>query len=772
VQVEANTRTDFVILAIRMENKNPRKRPLLSSSSSSSSKSSSSLSSNKYSSSSKNKLSKSSRPPQKASVARLESLIDGENKKKKKKKIAAVAGTTKNLKNSSKIINNDKEKRKSIQMRNGTINNNTENNKNGTSNIVDNTNTTATRTRTNGNELSLSRDINNNNNIDRWSYVNNANGNVNNGNVSNHHLHRSSLDFVERGTKNTIIGTNYKSSSDDGDDLSKNKTSTKDRKRKKMDETFNVEKEEKINGSRRINNRNSISAIANNFPIRNIPTLPGSSSLSKIKDDTTTLQPKSSSIQQDDRSSSTKVAPVAMGMEIGGEVVITVPSVSSASSDMLRDKATTTTYSSFRPKLGLQLSSSNKITNKMSNNKRRSSLSSSSSGRMMTSFSSMTSSSSSLISPSSLITQSSSLSSSSATVAVAVAVAAVDASISKEAEQQQSIVLPSPSKKFENKSSLLSQNNDEKITRTTTARVNNNINVSSSSRIKKGKKNNGNDNFVRQNLKNNAGACRGAKNKSSKFSKERRSWSHRGGSGESYGNNNIGDDSNYHGSSSNNTQGNFHTPGLTFDTPAPSKYSQHSSSLSTSHHDNDDGRGNGTNRRNYNGRRSNKNNGNVASYVSKMSGLDPLDEFVDGTFHSKKKSDTTGSKKNGSSATTKTTTTSSSSKASVTIEPAAAPMCARHQRPCKLIKVKKNTTGNKGRMFYACHMPRGEQCDHFQWADDTIEVCDDDDLYNTQKHQNSIPFFFLFIFHFLTLSFFLSNKKGGSRNYIQEYILF
>ena len=70
------------------------------------------------------------------------------------------------------------------------------------------------------------------------------------------------------------------------------------------------------------------------------------------------------------------------------------------------------------------------------------------------------------------------------------------------------------------------------ITRTTTTRVNNNNNVSSS-RIKKGKKNNGNDNFVRQNLKNNAGACRGAKNKSSKFSKERRSWSHRGG-GESW----------------------------------------------------------------------------------------------------------------------------------------------------------------------------------------------------------------------------------------------
>jgi RecQ family ATP-dependent DNA helicase len=543
----------------------------------------------------------------------------------------------------------------------------------------------------------------------------------------------------------------------------KTEMNTKDRKRKKMDETFNVEG--KRSGSM-INGENS--TITNNFPtsnssrigrINNIPALPGSSSYKINKDDTANLQQQSSSIQQqDDRSSSTKAAT----MEIGGEVVTTISSVSSASSNMMSDNATTTTTtttssststtsSSFRPKLGLQLSSSNKITNNKSNKRR------SSSGRMMTSFSSMSSSSSSLVTPSSLITQSSS-SSLSLSSSAAAAAAAVDTLISKEEEQQQSVVLPSPTKKFDNKLSSSLQNNDEKkmTTTVTTTRVNNN---STSNKNKKGKKNTGNDNFVRQNLKNNAGACRGAKNKSSKFSKERRSWSHRGG-GESYGNNNIGDDSNYHGSSSNNAQGNnLHAPGLAFDTPAPSKYSQHSSSSSsTSHHDNDDGRGsNGTNRRNYNGRRSNGNNGNVASYVSKMSGLDPLDEFVDGTFHSKKKSDTTGNKKNGSSATTTTTT----SKATTTIEPAAAPMCARHQRPCKLIKVKKNTTGNKGRMFYACHMPRGEQCDHFQWADDTIEVRDD---LHTEAPKHFPIFFFLFIFHLLTLSFFqikIKQKKAA-----------
>ena len=49
------------------------------------------------------------------------------------------------------------------------------------------------------------------------------------------------------------------------------------------------------------------------------------------------------------------------------------------------------------------------------------------------------------------------------------------------------------------------------------------------------------------------------------------------------------------------------------------------------------------------------------------------------------------------------------------------PICARHTRPCKLIKVKKSGP-NKGRKFYACSMPRGEQCDFFQWADDTAEA--------------------------------------------------
>ena len=75
-----------------------------------------------------------------------------------------------------------------------------------------------------------------------------------------------------------------------------------------------------------------------------------------------------------------------------------------------------------------------------------------------------------------------------------------------------------------------------------------------------------------------------------------------------------------------------------------------------------------------------------------QSGVDPLDDFLDGVYR---------------------TTNDSSSKV---------PKCPRHQRPCKLLSVKKNTTGNKGRKFYVCSFPRGEQCEHFEWADNTVEV--------------------------------------------------
>ncbi len=82
--------------------------------------------------------------------------------------------------------------------------------------------------------------------------------------------------------------------------------------------------------------------------------------------------------------------------------------------------------------------------------------------------------------------------------------------------------------------------------------------------------------------------------------------------------------------------------------------------------------------------------------------IDPLDDYLDGTFHVIDTHKGMPDKEH-----------SASSKC---------PSCPRHQKPCKLLIVKKNTSGNKGRKFYACSLPQGEQCDFFQWEDDTLEV--------------------------------------------------
>ena len=82
--------------------------------------------------------------------------------------------------------------------------------------------------------------------------------------------------------------------------------------------------------------------------------------------------------------------------------------------------------------------------------------------------------------------------------------------------------------------------------------------------------------------------------------------------------------------------------------------------------------------------------------------IDPLDDFLDGSFR-------TANNKS------KQTISSDSKDASL-------PICPRHQRPCKLLVVKKNTGGNKGRKFYVCSLPRGEQCDFFQWEEDTTQA--------------------------------------------------
>jgi hypothetical protein len=93
-----------------------------------------------------------------------------------------------------------------------------------------------------------------------------------------------------------------------------------------------------------------------------------------------------------------------------------------------------------------------------------------------------------------------------------------------------------------------------------------------------------------------------------------------------------------------------------------------------------------------------------------QTGVDPLDDFMDGAFHEPtSKKPGTGAKK-----------AAAAEKGGASRD--AIPKCPGHQKPCKLLTVKKASTGNKGRQFYACSMPRGEQCNHFTWADDTAEV--------------------------------------------------
>lgn len=164
-----------------------------------------------------------------------------------------------------------------------------------------------------------------------------------------------------------------------------------------------------------------------------------------------------------------------------------------------------------------------------------------------------------------------------------------------------------------------------------------------------------NDNFVRQNLRNSSGACRGARNKKTKSRYYDR-----------YKKGNYYQKANYEKSDNNDE--------FSQDRRAPQKEIQKAETF--------------------------------------RAGVDPLDDYLDGVLQT----DTSQSKA-ASSDGSKT-----QAPKTITNQQAEAPKCTRHQRPCKLLVVKKAGTGNKGRKFYCCAMPRGEQCDHFQWADDTVEA--------------------------------------------------
>ncbi|KAL7501544.1 hypothetical protein ACHAWT_009813 [Skeletonema menzelii] len=179
-----------------------------------------------------------------------------------------------------------------------------------------------------------------------------------------------------------------------------------------------------------------------------------------------------------------------------------------------------------------------------------------------------------------------------------------------------------------------------------------------------------NDNFVRLDLRNSAGSCRGARNL--KKVNKQKLWraQNRFGMNDRDGNNDSGDEANP----------SFGIGG---------KYG------------NNKGRSDGK-----------KDGGDVKCFSSASNaGVDPLDDFMDGVFSSKK---TTGNDRKSSASQRKS--------AVVPKRNNDVPMCTRHQRPCKLLTVKKNTKGNKGRKFYVCSMPKGEQCDYFKWEEDTIEA--------------------------------------------------
>ncbi|KAK7137942.1 hypothetical protein R3I94_013550 [Phoxinus phoxinus] len=50
------------------------------------------------------------------------------------------------------------------------------------------------------------------------------------------------------------------------------------------------------------------------------------------------------------------------------------------------------------------------------------------------------------------------------------------------------------------------------------------------------------------------------------------------------------------------------------------------------------------------------------------------------------------------------------------------PCCSSHHRPCNLRVVNKEGE-NKGRQFYTCSLPRGTQCNFFEWADLHFPTC-------------------------------------------------
>ena len=192
-----------------------------------------------------------------------------------------------------------------------------------------------------------------------------------------------------------------------------------------------------------------------------------------------------------------------------------------------------------------------------------------------------------------------------------------------------------------------------------------------------------NDNFVRLDLRNAAGSCRGARNM--KKVNKQKLWraQHRFGMNDTNNDNNLdGSEIEENDGRGGNMGGPIHQFG------------------NNGKHD----RG---------GSRRDKRDGGDLKCFSALqnAGVDPLDDYVDGVF----------SKKDDQHDTSSNNHRHEKDKSGI-LRDESIPICTRHQRPCKLLTVKKNNKGNKGRKFFVCSMPKGEQCDFFKWEEDTVEV--------------------------------------------------
>jgi hypothetical protein len=256
---------------------------------------------------------------------------------------------------------------------------------------------------------------------------------------------------------------------------------------------------------------------------------------------------------------------------------------------------------------------------------------------------------------------------------------------------------------------------------------------------------NHNDNFVRQNLRNGAGACRGARNK--KRMRKKNPWNDnkygfKGGTADP-------EDSNDEEGSVTNGPRNGWSKKTQFRNKGAAKTmggGKDNSTLPTS---------------------------------SRLTGLDPLDDYLDGMFQTTKKIPPTAP---GQATTKGATGTGASALADQSQQPQGGgegdvPKCPRHQKLCKCLKVKKASTGNKGRKFYVCSMPRGEQCDFFQWDDDTVQVRalggrfdKERGCRNKQSNQRwliPIPFFAILLFLWLFVSLpTIGSPNGTAKEHI------